>query len=966
MDRTTGQGGVDVSSQKAAGSPASFRSTSLVQLLVGAVSDPARVRDRTSDRLAYAHDASHYLLTPAAVVVPATAAEVGSLMRVSADHGVPLTFRAGGTSLSGQGVTDGILVDVRRNFRDVEVLDGGERVRVQPGATVRNVNARLASHGRKLGPDPASEAACTLGGVIANNSSGMACGTWANPYQTLDSVVLVLPSGTVIDSAAEDADARLRALEPELHRGLLGLRDRVRGNPESVRTIERQFSIKNTMGYALNAFLDYEHPVDILTRLVVGSEGTLAFIAEATLRTVPLHAHAATGLLLFDSLAAATAALPTLLETKPATVELMDAASLKVAQGDPQADASLRGQRFTRHAGLLVEFQDASAEGLQEHLFRHSDALADLHRSAPSPFTTDPATRRSLWHLRKGLYAAVAGARPPGTIALLEDVAVPVAALLPTCGALTELFEEYGYDQAVMFGHAKDGNVHFMLTDRFEQPAQLARYRRFTEAMVELILGQGGSLKAEHGTGRNMAPYVARQYGQELYEVMRQLKALCDPAGMLNPGIILNDDPEAHLRHLKVTPKVDPEVDRCVECGFCEPVCPSRDLTTTPRQRIVLRRAMADAQAQGDLALLSELQDAYQYDAVETCAVDGMCQTACPVSINTGDLVKRLRAEGHGQQVNRAAASAARHWGSSTKAAAALLDAAAAVPAPLPAGITRATRRVLGHERVPLWSKDLPSGGSPRKSTAVKGSSAAVGVYFASCVGSLFGPAESSAGVGPALAALCQRAGVQLAVVPAMADLCCGTPWRSKGLTRGYEVMQGRVLPALWEASDSGRIPIISDATSCSEGLAQLTQNTGDADDERFGNIRIIDAVSFALTELLPRLTVRLKLPSLALHPTCSSTRLGLDQELRTLAAAMAERVVVPADWGCCGFAGDRGLLHPELTAAATQPAAAELATQQFAAYTSCNRTCEIGMTRATQQRYQHILEVLEELTRPA
>jgi D-lactate dehydrogenase len=523
-----------------------------------------RVRGRMTDRLAYAHDASHYLLVPEAVVVPASAGEVAQLFRLSAELAVPLTFRSGGTSLSGQAVSDGLLVDVRRHFRGTTVLDDGARVQVEPGSTIRSVNALLAPYGRKLGPDPASEAACTVGGVIANNSSGMACGIEQNAYQTLESLVLVLPSGSVVDTGFPDADHRLRALEPELHAGLGRLRDRVRGDEGSVRSIRRLFSMKNTMGYGINAFLDHDEPVQILAHLVVGSEGTLAFIARATLRTAPLHPQASTGLLVFDELAAATAALPALVETAPATVELLDAASLRVAQRDVRADAVLRALDVVGHAALLVEYREPTLSALEARMASHERALRGVHPGAAAAFTADAPARAALWHIGKGLYAAVAGARAGGTMALLEDVVVLVPELLSTCEALTDLFARYGYDDAVIFGHAKDGNVHFMLTDRFEDSERLEHYQRFTEEMVDVVLGAGGSLKAEHGTGRNMAPFIARQYGPELHDVMRQVKVLCDPTGQLNPGVILNDDAHAHLRHLKVTPAVEPEVDRCV------------------------------------------------------------------------------------------------------------------------------------------------------------------------------------------------------------------------------------------------------------------------------------------------------------------------------------------------------------------------------------------------------------------
>ncbi|WP_127354575.1 FAD-binding and (Fe-S)-binding domain-containing protein [Actinacidiphila soli] len=933
--------------------------------LRAALSGADRVLHRASDRLARANDASHYMLTPQAVVAPDSAEEVGRLLRATAALGVPLTFRSGGTSLSGQGVTDGVLVDTRRHFRDIEVLDGGARVRVQPGAVVRQVNARLAPFGRKLGPDPASESACTVGGVIANNSSGMACGTRHNTYSTLDSLTLVLPSGTVIDTGEPDADERLRAREPALYEGLDRLRQRILANPESVRTIRRQFAMKNTMGYGLNSFLDHSRPVDVLAHLVVGSEGTLAFVAEATFRAVPVMPHAVTGLLVFDTLSAATGALPALVETAPATIELLDAASLRVGQLDPQADRVLQEIAVANHAALLVEYQEQSADALAAHTADHKGVLQQLPLSTPAHLTGDPRSRNRLWHVRKGLYAAVAGARPSGTTALLEDIVVPVPALLATCEELTRLFNRHGYHDSVIFGHAKDGNIHFMLNERFEDPENLTRYHRFSEDIVDLVLGHGGSLKAEHGTGRMMAPYVRRQYGDELYDVMCDIKRLCDPGGFLNPGVIINDDPGAHVQHLKTTPTVEPEVDRCVECGYCEPVCPSRDLTTTPRQRIVLRRAMVAAEARGDLELLRELDEDYDYDAVQTCAVDGMCQTACPVLINTGDLVKRLRAREHGKVSEAGWRTAAKHWGATTRAAALALDIAASLPEPVVTGATKAARRVGGEEAVPLWTADLPPGGQARRrlidqESERSGHREVDAVFFSACVGSMFGTTTREAGAGRAFAELSRLAGVRLALPPELDSLCCGTPWQSKGLRSGYDTMRQRLLPALWEASRHGELPVVCDASSCTEGLRSSVA-AARAEGSPYEGLRVVDAVEFVSQYVLPEIEVKRRLPSLALHPTCSSTRLGLDDALRSLAGAVADEVVVPQAWGCCAFAGDRGLLHPELTASATRAESAELAGRTYTAYASCNRTCEIGMTRATGHDYRHILELLWE-----
>ncbi|MFF0656220.1 FAD-binding and (Fe-S)-binding domain-containing protein [Micromonospora tulbaghiae] len=913
---------------------------------------PGGVATRAADRLRMAHDASHYLLHPGAVITPRDAGQVAALLAYGRRTGTALTFRSGGTSLSGQAVTDRLLVDVRRHFRDLSVLDDGRRVRVQPGVVLRQVNARLAPYGRKLGPDPASESACTVGGVVANNSSGMTCGTEFNTYRTLESLVLALPSGTVLDTGAPDADARLRAAEPELHAGLLRLRDRVRGNPDSVRRIRAQYAMKNTMGYGVNAFLDHDDPAGLLARLVVGSEGTLAFVASATFRTVPVHRHAATGLLVFDSLGEAMAAMPALVAAGPAAIELLDAAALRVAQRDPKADAALRGLAVRGHAALLAEWQESDPEALAGRVAGAGPVLAGLPLSAPARLSGEPAARAALWHIRKGLYAAVAGARPSGTTALLEDIAVPVEALAGTCAALADLFDRHRYADSVIFGHAKDGNLHFMLNERFDGGEAPARYADFTEEMVDLVLGHGGTLKAEHGTGRVMAPYVRRQFGDELYEVMRELKTLCDPDGVLNPGVLLSDDPEIHMRHLKTVPAVEEEVDRCVECGYCEPVCPSRDLTTTPRQRIVLRREIAAAQAAGDTALVRELTDDYDYDAVQTCAVDGMCATACPVLINTGDLVKRLRAQEHGRTAGTAWRGAARHWDATTRGMARGLDLARTLPPALPEAATRAARAVLGADRVPQWQRDLPRGGAPRRPHPADDPDA---VFVPSCLGTLFAPAQGGTGVATALLTLAERAGVRLLVPDGIGDLCCGTPWSSKGLTDGYRAVRDRVPPVLRAASRDGALPLVSDAASCTEGFERLLDGAGD--------LRVVDAVAYTAGTLLPRLTVRRRIGSLALHPTCSSTWLGLDDALLTVARAVADEVVVPEGWQCCGFAGDRGLLHPELTASATRVEAAAVSARPFDGYASVNRTCEIGLARATGQPYRHLLELLAEVT---
>ena len=713
---------------------------------------------------------------------------VAEVMRACTRLGVPMTFRSGGTSLSGQALSDSVLVDTRTGFTGIEVLDGGRRVRVQPGATIRAVNTRLAPHGRKLGPDPASEVACTVGGVLANNSSGMQCGTELNSYHTVESMVVVLPSGTVVDSAAPDAARRFAEQEPALHAGLLRLQRRVRDDPASVATLERLFALKNTMGYGLNSLLDHDDPLDVLVHLMVGSEGTLGFIASAVFRTVEVLPHAATGLLVFDDLATASSSVPDVLATGVATAELLDAESLRVAQADPGCPAQITRLDVRRHAALLVELQAGSADDLAGLRRDAEPGLERLPLTSLAELTSDAAERASLWRTRKGLYSAVAAARPQGSNALLEDVAVPVDRLGEICRGLTGLFDTHAYEAPVIFGHARDGNLHFLLNERFDDAAMLRRYEDFTTDMIDLVLDLGGTLKAEHGTGRIMAPFVERQYGAELTGVMRELKQLADPHGTLNPGSVLTDDPGLWLRDLKTAPVVEEEVDRCVECGFCEPVCPSRSLTLTPRQRIVLRRERESALARGDHALVASLDDDYDYDGLDTCAADGMCATACPVLINTGDLVKRLRAEGSSRTSERAWTTAAGHWGTATRAASAALSVADRLPGPVPVALSRAGRRVAGAEAVPLYDPALGAGGEVRRTLTDPDAEA---VLFSACVGTMFG-----GGADAALRTLAERAGVRLRTPDDLPSLCCGTPWKSKGHRDGYRA-DGRQGPRL-------------------------------------------------------------------------------------------------------------------------------------------------------------------------
>uniref|UniRef100_UPI000CD530C3 FAD-binding and (Fe-S)-binding domain-containing protein n=2 Tax=unclassified Streptomyces TaxID=2593676 RepID=UPI000CD530C3 len=612
---------------------------------------------RVTDLVKYASDASPYRFLPQVVVTARTVEDVAAVLAYAHGHGRNVVFRAAGTSLNGQAQGEDILVDVRRHWSGVEVLDGGARARVRPGTTVVRANAALARHGHVLGPDPASAIAATLGGVVANNASGMTAGTTRNSYRTAASMTVVLPSGTVVDTAAPDADERLAREEPELVAGLLALREEIVADTELCARVRAKHRLKNTNGYRLDAFLDGDTPVRILRGLLVGSQGTLGFLAEIVFDALPLHRHTSAGLLFFPSLAAAAAAVPRFNEAGALAVELMDGNTLRASVSVAGVPADWAGLPAGTTA-LLVEFRTPddearrAAERAAEALLEELELVAPV-ASVTNTFTSDPGVISGYWKARKAFVTAVGGARPAGTTLITEDFAVPPERLSEACEALLELQERHGFDAAVA-GHAAHGNLHFLLAFDAAKGEDVARYAAFMDEFCTLTVERfDGSLKAEHATGRNIAPFLELEWGERATTLMWRIKELIDPAGVLAPRVMLDRDPRAHLRGLKSIPEVEAEADPCIECGFCEPVCPSRDLTTTPRQRIVLRREMM---RQPGRSLVGEnLLADYGYEAVDTCAGDSTCKIACPVGIDTGALMKDFRHQRHSARQEKGA-----------------------------------------------------------------------------------------------------------------------------------------------------------------------------------------------------------------------------------------------------------------------------------------------------------------------
>jgi D-lactate dehydrogenase len=897
-----------------------------------------RVLSRPGDLIRYASDASPYRLFPQVVVMARDAEDVGKVLAYGREKGIPVTFRAGGTSLNGQGQSDGILVDVRRHFGGITVEADGARARVKPGTILGHANRVLASYGNKLGPDPASTDIATVGGVVANNSGGMRCGVTRDSYSTVRELTFVLPSGTTIDSAAPGAAEKFAAAEPELVAGLEAIRDEIRADAELSERIRRKFEIKNTTGYRLCAFLDAEEPLEIFRRLLIGSEGTLAFSAEVVFETVPLPAVTTTAWVHFPSIDAAIAPVRDLVDSGATAVELMVAPALITAAWNMVGAPEEWKELPPESAVLLVEFGAEDEAGLDEYVAAAAEILAAHETIRPIDFRREAEEIELSWRVREGLHGLIGKLRLPGTSLIVEDVCVPPERIAEGARDLQALLGEHGFLPGVA-GHASAGNLHFMLTPDFAKEEDLERYESFMNGLVELIVDKyDGSLKAEHGTGINMAPYVEREWGERATELMWRIKQLADPDGVLAPGVILNRDAGAHLRNLKTTPQIEASATSCVECGFCEPVCPSRNLTTTPRQRIVLRREIARQPAGSPVR--KALEDEFTYEALDTCAADGSCQIACPVGIDTGLLVKEMRKEGHTPRAERSALRKARRWG--------VIEGASRVGLRFGGPLVRLTKR----------GAALPGAAAAKLPGTIHTGAAAV--YVPSCTNRIFAgsPIES-------LVEVSARAGLPVWIPEDISGTCCGLPWSSKGYGEAHRLKANEMVERLWDWSGFGALPIVIDAASCTNAVAEPGDGVlSEENAERLAKLEILDSVSWAHDRLLPWLEVSQKVGSATVHPTCATRRMGLAPRLRTLADALAEDVYVAPSATCCGFAGDRGISHPELTASATRPQAEELEGRHFDAHLSANRTCEIGLTRATGEPYESVLILLERLTR--
>jgi D-lactate dehydrogenase len=920
-----------------------------------------RVKAKLIDVISYASDAGFYHLIPKVVVQPENVEEVQQLFTISKKHNCPIVFRAGGTSLSGQTITDGILVDISQHWRKVHVSADGKKVTVQPGITGAMVNHYLKKHSAKIGPDPASINAAMMGGILSNNSSGMCCGVVNNSYHTLQTISFVLADGTKYNTAVQEDYYRFEIEQPAIFQKINALRSQIILNATLHDRIRKKYRTKNTVGYGLNAFVDYEHPFDIFAHLLIGAEGTLGFIVEATLLTLPDKPFKAAAILYFPGIYEACAAIVPLKETGAEALELMDRASLQsVAHlpGLPDFFATLPENT----AAILCEYQTASPDELKEKLLGFESIVGSLHLLHEAVFKTDEYTRNFYWKIRKGMFPSVGAVRQRGTTVILEDITMPVEKLADGVLDLQQLFKEFSYDNAIIFGHAKDGNIHFVITQLLDSAEEINRYDRFLRKVIDLVLRKyDGALKAEHGTGRNMAPFVEAEWGGELYSIMQQIKSVTDPGNLLNPGVIINKSKNAHIENLKEMPGVEEEVDKCIECGFCEHNCPSRDVTTTPRRRIVVRRALQQMKKKGMKKEVKQLIKEYQYAGLETCATDGLCATDCPVDINTGELVKRLRNEQHGSFANKMALRFSKNFKAVEKIAGGSIGIISFMDHLLGGavkGISKGLHKII--PGIPVWMSAV---GSPPKSINCQPEKPSV-VYFTACINRMMSSHEKGKpSLQQTFLNLCKKANVEVLLPKNIAGYCCGQPFSSKGFKEAALLIQNKTIDALLKWTNNGMLPVVIDFTSCTYTFLHNQSYLSPEYREKFSKLKIVDSIQFLNDTILPGINISKKIPIAAIHPVCSATKLNLTGAFETIANACSEKVIKPANAGCCGMAGDRGFFVPELTTGATHPEIDELKGQSCDGYYASSTTCEIALTENSGNRYEHIMYLVDEVS---
>ncbi|HHB83406.1 MAG TPA: FAD-binding oxidoreductase [Devosia sp.] len=919
---------------------------------------PERLKTDPLYTYAYSGDASYFRLVPALVVIVNNEDEVRAVMKAARNEKLSITFRAAGTSLSGQAITDGVLCVLGDGWRNAKVLDEGKRIALGPAIIVSEANAHLKAFDRKIGPDPASLNTCKIGGVVSNNSSGMCCGVAQNTYHTMDQLRIVLSDGTVLDSGDPASVEAFKRARPDIINGLKELAEETRRDNKLVDTIRRKYEIKNTVGYSLNALIDFEDPIDILTHLMVGSEGTLSFISQITYNTVHDHPHKATALVPFITNHRAAEGVQALHAVGVSAAEFMERKALATVEHLPALKPFISLLNDTSPA-VLIEIMAPDDQLLDIEIEKAVIAMNEVGTLSPPEFIKDPEIQQGLWDIRKGLFASAGGDRPKGTVMLTEDVAVPIHRLADAVDDLRIVLDRHKYHEGIIFGHALAGNLHFQMHADFTSESERDRFDAFTADLAHLVsVTYQGSLKAEHGTGRAIAPFVEQEWGNKAYKIMHRIKNLFDGEKLLNPGVLLNDDEKIHIADTKHMMPSNEIADLCIECGFCEPACPSAGLTLSPRQRIAVTRERARLKGDGsDNELLTALEEGFVYAGMDTCAGCNLCSLRCPIGIETGTMILGNRAEkptGLGNTIANFAADNLNLVESAMKGAIATQNLARKAMGDTAIDAITGSLNTFSGRKIPKPNKTLgKSPGTPKQPAALANAPRGDITYFPACASRMFGAPETAYDLLPvtdAMLVLLRRAGFNPVLPKNLTGLCCGQPFLSKGFPQKAKQVGQKLQNQLNQIGD-GKSNIVTDMSTC----ALHMQHDG---------ISAHDSAEFLLEQVVPHLNITQKIDVVAVHHNCSAQRLHEQPLTEALAKVCATEIAVLTSITCCGYAGDKGMYQPELNAHALRlvkndiPLDCDLGVSTVA-------TCATGLSQHAQIPFVSLASLLEFVSRP-
>ena len=944
--------------------------------------------------LGWGTDASFYRQIPKVVIRSDGEEEIAKIVKACQKYKLPFTFRAAGTSLSGQSCTDSVLIVAGKHWEKYEIGEKQDTIKLQPGIVGAKVNEILKPYGRVFPPDPASIGSAMVGGIVINNASGMNCGVHANSDRMMVSARIILTDGTILDTGSEESRKAFRESHPEFLKKIEDLRDKVRADKELADRISKKYSIKNVTGLNLRPLIAYDDPFDIIAHSMVGSEGTLAFLSEVTMKTLYDYKYKASAMVYFLTMKESCEAVVAMKKLKATdddlkmsaeqlmvkSAEMLDYMSLNSVDDpvflrykedvDAGRIAGVEPGDYHNLTAILTETKGVTHEQLLEKIDAISKCLKQFSLYQPVEFTEDPKVYGKYWAIRSGIFPSVGGTRPIGTSCLIEDVAFPIESLPEATVKLQKLIADHGYDDACIYGHAFEGNYHFILNQSFADEHEVARYAEMMRDVAKLVVeGYDGSLKAEHGTGRNMAPFVKYEWGEKAYEAMKELKAIFDPEGLLNQGVIFNDDPDCFIKCLKPLPVLDYDFDsvpdgghylmdpelstaketieqvkranKCIECGFCEVNCMSCGLTLSSRMRIAVQREIRELEVTGrDPQRAATLRKQYKYYGDQTCATDGLCSTSCPMKINTGELTHLIRQldmnkSTLGYQVGEFAAN---HMAGIKSGLRVVLDVAHLAHITLGPTLMTNVCRTMNKMGLPLWTTAMP-----KKRRQPKPSDLTQFIIEKSIPHKV-----------DEVIQLMAKAGYEVIFPEGMERMCCGQIWESKGMLDIADRKSAELEKALWKASEHGKYPVLCAQSPCLHRMRKVMKK-----------MKLYEPAEFIMTYLVDRLDFHPTDKHIALHLTCSTRQMGVDKDMIALAKLCSNNVYLPEGVGCCGFAGDRGFTFPEMNRYALRKLRPQIEKNNIEVGYSNSRTCEIGLETNTGIPYMSIVYLVNTCTTP-